>query len=77
MNLKVYGGTQAPYIWLKTPRKMKSWDFFDKLLSETRVIGTPGLGFGPSGEGFIRLSAFGHREDIQKAALSIEKNLKL
>jgi len=77
MNLTVYGGMHAPYLWLKTPRKMKSWDFFDKLLSETHVIGTPGLGFGPSGEGFIRLSAFGHREDIRKAALSIEKNLKL
>ena len=56
---------------------MASWDFFDKLLIETHVVGTPGSGFGPNGEGFFRLSAFGHRQDIIQAVHSIKKNLKL
>ncbi|MBQ9365869.1 MAG: LL-diaminopimelate aminotransferase, partial [Schwartzia sp.] len=54
-NLKVYGGVNAPYIWLKTPDNMKSWDFFDKLLKEVNIVGTPGVGFGPCGEGYFRL----------------------
>lgn len=73
----VYGGVNAPYIWLKTPGKMTSWEFFDKLLNETNVIGTPGSAFGSEGEGYFRLSAFGHREDIKKALESIEKNLNI
>jgi LL-diaminopimelate aminotransferase len=77
IGLKVYGGDNAPYLWLKTPGKMSSWDFFDKLLEETGVIGTPGSGFGPAGEGYFRLSSFGHREDIKKAIESITQNLKL
>lgn len=77
MGLTVYGGDNAPYLWLKTPGGMSSWDFFDKLLQETGVIGTPGSGFGPAGEGFFRLSAFGHREDIEKAIASIRENLSL
>ncbi|MFH1307788.1 MAG: LL-diaminopimelate aminotransferase [archaeon] len=77
IGLKVYGGINAPYIWLKTPNKMNSWEFFDKLLNEAHVVGTPGSGFGPCGEGFFRLSAFGHREDIQQAIKSIQENLKL
>lgn len=77
LGLTVYGGTNAPYIWMKTPGGMKSWDFFDKLLNETRVVSTPGSGFGPSGEGFVRLSAFGHREGIEEAVKSIKDNLKL
>ena len=77
LGLKVYGGQNAPYIWLKVPNGMSSWDFFDKLLNETHVVGTPGSGFGPHGEGFLRLSAFGHREDIQKAVKSMKENLKL
>lgn len=77
LGLTVYGGVHAPYLWMKTPAGMGSWDFFDKLLSEAHVVGTPGAGFGPSGEGFFRLSAFGHREDIELAVDSIEKNLKL
>ncbi len=77
LELTVFGGVNAPYIWIKTPRKMKSWDFFDKLLDETHVVGTPGAGFGPGGEGYFRLSAFGHRENIQKAVKSIQQNLKL
>ena len=56
---------------------MSSWDFFDKLLNECHVVGTPGVGFGPSGEGYFRLSSFGHREDIVKAVESIKNNLKL
>lgn len=77
LGLTVYGGENAPYIWLKTPNKMKSWDFFDKLLNETHVIGTPGSGFGKQGEGYFRLSAFGHARDIQEAVESIKNNLKL
>ncbi len=77
IGLNTFGGDNAPYIWLKTPNNMSSWDFFDKLLSETHVVGTPGSGFGPSGEGFFRLSAFGHAKDIKRAVESIQKNLKL
>lgn len=63
----VFGGTNAPYIWLKTPRNLSSWDFFDELLSKVQVVGTPGSGFGPSGEGYFRLSAFGSRENVLEA----------
>ena len=76
-GLTVFGGVNAPYLWLKTPGGLSSWDFFDKLLSEAQVVGTPGSGFGPSGEGYFRLSAFGHREDIGRAVQSIQTNLKL
>ncbi|MBI2025825.1 MAG: LL-diaminopimelate aminotransferase [Candidatus Levybacteria bacterium] len=61
LGLTVYGGVNAPYIWLKTPNNLSSWEFFDKLLNETHVVGTPGSGFGSLGEGYFRLSAFGHR----------------
>ncbi len=74
-GLTVYGGVNAPYIWLKTPGGMSSWDFFDKLLSECHVVGTPGSGFGPSGEGFYRLSAFGDRANVIEAIERIQKNL--
>ena len=70
------GGVDAPYIWLKTPDNMTSWEFFDKLLNECNVVGTPGSGFGPSGEGYFRLSAFGHRENVIEAVERIKKNLK-
>ena len=63
----VFGGTNAPYIWLKTPRNLSSWDFFDELLSKVQVVGTPGSGFGPSGEGYFRLSAFGSKENVIEA----------
>ncbi len=69
-----YGGDNAPYIWLKTPAGLTSWQFFDKLLHEAHVVGTPGSGFGPSGEGYFRLSAFGHAENIAKAVESIRQN---
>lgn len=75
-GLTVYGGVNAPYIWLKTPGGMSSWDFFDRLLTECNVVGTPGSGFGPSGEGFFRLSAFGNRENVEEAVERIRKNLK-
>ncbi len=77
VGLTYYGGVNAPYLWLKTPGDMSSWDFFDKLLHEARVVGTPGSGFGPSGEGYFRLSAFGHRSDIEEAVQSIKAGLKL
>ena len=63
----VYGGTDAPYIWLKTPGDMDSWTFFDKLLTECSIVGTPGAGFGPSGEGYFRLTAFNTREKTLQA----------
>lgn len=64
---KVFGGVNAPYIWLKTPNNMGSWDFFDKLMTEANVVGTPGAGFGANGEGYFRLTAFGTRENTEKA----------
>lgn len=63
----VYGGVNAPYIWLKTPDKMTSWEFFDFLLEKANVVGTPGSGFGPSGEGYFRLTAFGSYENTVEA----------
>ena len=62
-----YGGINAPYIWLKVPEGITSWEFFDKLLQEKQIVGTPGVGFGPSGEGYFRLTAFGSRENTIKA----------
>ncbi|MGE5583773.1 MAG: LL-diaminopimelate aminotransferase [Bacillota bacterium] len=67
LGFKVYGGINAPYIWLKTPKNLTSWEFFDKLLHEIQIVGTPGAGFGPSGEGYFRLTAFGSRENTEKA----------
>jgi LL-diaminopimelate aminotransferase len=75
-GITVYGGVNAPYIWLKTPTGVSSWDFFDKLLTECNVVGTPGSGFGPSGEGFFRLSAFCNRDNVIEAVERIKKNLK-
>ncbi len=73
----VYGGTNAPYLWVKTKNGMSSWDFFDKILNEAHVVTTPGSGFGPAGEGYFRVSAFGHRENVVKAVDSIRVNLKV
>lgn len=70
-GITCFGGVNAPYIWLKTPGGLGSWDFFDKLLDECHVVGTPGSGFGPSGEGYFRLSAFGGRENVQEAVKRI------
>ncbi len=76
LGYDTYGGINAPYIWLKTPNSISSWDFFDKLLKEAQVVGTPGSGFGPSGEGYFRLSAFGKKEDVEEAIERI-KSLKV
>ena len=67
MGLTTYGGINAPYIWLKTPKNCSSWDFFDMLLNEKQIVSTPGVGFGQSGEGFVRLTAFGKREETLEA----------
>lgn len=72
---EVYGGVNSPYVWMRTPNNMSSWDFFDKLLQEVNVVGTPGSGFGPSGEGYFRLTAFATRENTVKAIERI-KNMK-
>lgn len=69
----IYGGVNAPYIWLKVPKNMTSWEFFDKLLEEKNIVGTPGAGFGPSGEGYFRLTAFGSRENTIEAMKRIEE----
>lgn len=73
MGYTVFGGVNAPYIWLKTPDGMKSWDFFDRLLENAYVVGTPGSGFGPSGEGYFRLTAFGSAENTKKALERIQR----
>jgi len=67
LGFEVFGGENAPYIWLKTPKGVDSWGFFDYLLNEVQVVGTPGAGFGPSGEGYFRLSAFALRETVHEA----------
>ena len=70
---EVFGGVNAPYIWVKTKNAMKSWEFFDKLLNEANVVGTPGSGFGPAGEGYFRFSAFADRENVLEAMERIKK----
>ncbi len=70
---EVYGGINAPYIWLKVPDGMTSWDFFDYLLEKAHVVGTPGSGFGPSGEGYFRLTAFGNYENTAEAIERIRR----
>lgn len=75
-GLQVYGGVNSPYIWVKTPNGMSSWEFFDYLLNELNIVGTPGVGFGPHGEGYLRLTAFGTLENT-KEAVSRLKGIKL
>jgi len=67
IGLRCFGGVNAPYIWLKTPGETTSWEFFDQLLNDAQVVGTPGSGFGAAGEGYFRLSAFNSRENITQA----------
>ena len=67
VGIEVFGGENAPYLWLKTPNGMSSWKFFEQMLYEAHVVCTPGVGFGPSGEGYVRLTAFGKREDCLEA----------
>lgn len=66
-GITVYGGTDAPYLWVKTPEGIGSWEFFELLLDRVHVVSTPGVGFGPAGEGYVRLTAFGKREDCEEA----------
>jgi LL-diaminopimelate aminotransferase len=75
MNFKVYGGADAPYLWVRTPNGMSSWEFFDWMLHSAHVVCTPGAGFGPSGEGYVRLTAFGTHENTEEALHRIEKKL--
>lgn len=75
LGFTVFGGENAPYIWLKTPNGITSWQFFDKLLNDAHVVGTPGSGFGPAGEGFFRLSAFGDRQNVLEAMKRIKKKI--
>lgn len=75
MGFMVFGGINAPYVWVNSGRGIKSWDLFDKLLHEAHVVGTPGSGFGPSGEGYFRFSSFATYEDVLKAMERL-KNLK-
>ena len=72
-GFEVFGAINAPYAWIKTPKKMSSWDFFDFLLEKANVVGTPGSGFGAAGEGYFRLSAFNSRENVEKAMKRIIK----
>jgi LL-diaminopimelate aminotransferase len=67
LEYTVYGGVNAPYIWLKTPQRLGSWEFFDRLLAKANLITTPGVGFGPSGEGYVRLTAFGDPGNVKEA----------
>lgn len=73
MGYEVYGGKNAPYIWCKTPGETGSWEFFDLLLQQCQIICTPGVGFGPSGEGFVRFSAFSNRKDVEQALQKMRK----
>ncbi|WP_010247183.1 LL-diaminopimelate aminotransferase [Acetivibrio cellulolyticus] len=77
LGLTVFGGINAPYIWLKTPKSLSSWEFFDKLLKEVNVVGTPGAGFGPSGEGYFRLTAFGSKENTEEAIQRLKSKLDI
>ncbi len=70
---EVFGGVNSPYVWLKTPNNLSSWDFFDELLEKANVVGTPGSGFGPSGEGYFRLTAFGTKENSIEAIKRIKE----
>jgi len=73
MGIQVFGGVNAPYIWIKTPCGVDSWSFFDKLLNEANVVGTPGIGFGPSGQDYFRLTAFASRENTEEAVRRLQR----
>lgn len=75
LGIQCFGGVHAPYVWLATPEGLDSWGFFDKLLNEGHVVGTPGSGFGSAGEGYFRLSAFNSRANVEKAMQRIRKGL--
>jgi LL-diaminopimelate aminotransferase len=73
VGLTVYGGVNAPYVWLKTPDGISSWAFFDRLLEQAHLVGTPGSGFGACGEGYFRLSAFNSRSNVEEAIRRIHR----
>ena len=75
IGLVCYGGVNSPYVWAECPNQMRSWDFFDLLLERAHVVVTPGSGFGKEGEGYVRLSSYGHREDITEAVEAIKEAL--
>lgn len=75
IGCKIYGGENAPYLWLKTPNGISSWKFFEEMLYKANVVVTPGIGFGPSGEGYVRLTAFGKREDCEEAMQRLKQNM--
>ena len=77
LGFTYYGGVNSPYIWLKCPDSMGSWEFFDLMLNECNIIGTPGEGFGENGEGFFRLSGFGNTERTLEALDRIEKKFRV
>ena len=76
-GLAVYGGVNAPYVWVQTPNGLSSWDFFDKLLNTVNVVGTPGSGFGAAGEGYFRISAFNSRENVEEAMKRITEKFRV
>ncbi|MGI0490908.1 LL-diaminopimelate aminotransferase [Alkalinema pantanalense CENA528] len=76
-GIQVYGGENAPYVWVKTPNGLSSWDFFDKLLQTCNVVGTPGSGFGAAGEGYFRISAFNSRANVEEAMKRITEKFKV
>jgi LL-diaminopimelate aminotransferase len=75
LGYETYGGVNAPYIWMKTPNGLSSWDFFDRLLQKANVVGTPGSGFGPAGEGYFRLTAFAKPDDVKEAMQRIAHSM--
>jgi LL-diaminopimelate aminotransferase len=77
LGLKVFGGQNAPYVWIQTPNQMTSWAFFDQLLNDCHLVGTPGSGFGASGEGYLRLSSFNSRQNVEEAMTRIKNRLTL
>ncbi len=76
LGISYTGGKNSPYIWLKCPNGMGSWEFFDYLLNEIQVVGTPGEGFGPNGKGWFRLTAFGSHENTEEAMKRLKTLLK-
>jgi LL-diaminopimelate aminotransferase len=76
LGIRVFGGVNAPYVWLKTPGGASSWEFFDLLLEKTHLVGTPGSGFGAAGEGYFRLSAFNSRANIEESVERLKKFLQ-
>ncbi len=77
LGLRVFGGVNAPYVWATTPNGVGSWDFFDRLLEQAHVVSTPGAGFGAQGEGYLRLSAFAQRDQVEEAIVRMREQMRL